>query len=557
MAQIYDLSMTTGRRLGDVEGGRLMVASNKVDAIIVGAGHNGLVTAGYLAKAGLKVTVLERRHIVGGTCTTEEIAPGFRISRTSYVAGMLLPEVVRDFRMKDHGFRVDVPDPSGFHPFPDGRYLLAYGDAAKRRQQLAKYSSRDAEAYEEFEKDLTRLGPFINEILRTTPPGFPPAGFKDYWTYLKLARKLQRLGKKDVRHLMELMTTSCAEYLDKRFESTEIKVTLAANGIIATSIGVMTPGSAYVLLHHIMGEAVGTEMAWGYVHGGMGSITSILARACRDLGVEIRTDAEVDQVLIQDSRVQGVVLKNGDELQSRAVVSNADPKRTFLQMVEARHLDPQFLKDIRNYKMHGCSVKVNCALAELPDWKCLPGQAPEAPHQRAMFEIAPSMEYLEQAFDDLKYGRPSQRPFIDGNIASTMDDSLAPEGKHVMSLYVQYGPYHLREGTWPEIREKVGDIVIDTLAEYAPNVTSAIIAREVLTPWDLEQEFGLTEGNAYQGEITPDQLFFLRPAPGWADYRSPVKGLYLCGAGAHPGGGVMGAAGMNASREILRDLRTH
>jgi phytoene dehydrogenase-like protein len=271
--------------------------------------------------------------------------------------------------------------------------------------------------------------------------------------------------------------------------------------------------------------------------------------------VEIRTNAEVDQVLVHDGRAQGVVLKNGDELRSRAVISNADPKRTFLQMVEARHLDPDFLKDIRNFKMHGCSIKVNCALGELPDWKCLPGRDPEAPHQRAMFQIAPSIEYLEQAFDDLKYGRPSRRPFIDGNIASTVDDSLAPKGKHVMSLYVQYGPYHLREGTWPEIREKVGDIVIDTLAEYAPTVANAIIAREVITPWDLEQEFGLTEGNAYQGEITPDQLFCLRPAPGWADYRSPVKGLFLCGAGTHPGGGVMGASGMNASREILRDLR--
>ncbi len=533
------------------------MAGSRVDAIIVGAGHNGLVTAGYLARAGLKVTVLERRHIVGGTCTTEEIAPGFRISRTSYVSGMLLPEIVRDFRMKEYGFHVHVPDPAGFFPFPDGRYYFAYGDAARRRQQLAKFSSRDVEAYEEFEKDLARLRPFIHEILRTTPPRFPPAGIKDYWAYLKLMRRVQSLGKKDVRHLMEFMTGSCAEYLDRRFESTEIKATLAVNSIIATSVGVMMPGSAYVLLHHVMGEAVGTEMAWGYVRGGMGSIAEILARACRDVGVEIRTGAEVDQVLVQNGRAQGVVLKDGDELRAKIVASCADPKRTFLRMVESRHLDPGFLEDIRKFKMHGCSIKVNCALGELPNWKCLPGQDPQAPHQRAMFQIAPSMEYLEQAFDDLKYGRPSRKPFIDGNIASTMDDSLAPKGKHVLSLYAQYGPYHLKEGTWPEIREKVGDIVIDTLAEYAPNIKSAIIAREVLTPVDFEQEFSLTEGNAYQGEITPDQVFFLRPAPGWADYRSPVQGLYLCGAGAHPGGGVMGASGMNASREILRDLRSH
>jgi phytoene dehydrogenase-like protein len=250
------------------------------------------------------------------------------------------------------------------------------------------------------------------------------------------------------------------------------------------------------------------------------------------------------------------VLAGGDELRARVVASSADPKHTLLQLVEAKHLDADFLRDIRNFKLQGCGIKVNCALAELPDWKCLPGKDPAAPHQRAMFEISPSMEYLERAFDDLKYGRPSQRPFIDGNIPSTIDDSLAPEGKHVMSLYAQYAPYHLRDGTWPEIREQVGDIVIDTLAEYAPNIKSAIIAREVITPWDLEREFGLTEGSAYQGEITPDQVFFLRPAPGYANYRSPVRGLYLCGAGAHPGGGVMGASGMNASREIRRDLRS-
>jgi phytoene dehydrogenase-like protein len=287
----------------------------------------------------------------------------------------------------------------------------------------------------------------------------------------------------------------------------------------------------------------------------MGGLTQALAGACRDRGVDIRTEAEVSRVLVKDGRVQGVALANGDEVRAPVIAANTDPKQTFLKMVEPQHLDDEFLEDIRNFKSQGSSIKVNCALGELPDWKCLPGQDPRAPQHRAIFEILHSMEYLEQAFDDLKYGRPSRRPFVEGTIASTFDDSLAPEGKHVLSLFVQYGPYNLKEGTWPEIREKVGDVVIDTLAEYAPNIKSAIIARDVVTPWDLEQEYGLTQGNIFQGEITPDQLFCLRPAMGYADYRTPVKGLYLCGSGAHPGGGVMGGPGRNANREILRDLK--
>ncbi len=531
-----------------------MSTNSKADAIVVGGGHNGLITAGYLAKAGLKVTVLERRPIVGGACVTEEIAPGFRVSRTSYACSLLMPEIVRDFRMKEQGFHVYTSDPAGFVPFPDGRYLLTYSDTARFNQQVSKFSARDAGALEEFESDLSRLRPLVEDILRTTPPNFPPSRIKDYWSFLKLARKVKRLDKKDLRFFMELMTASCAEILDKRFESTEIKATLAHQGTIGACVGVMSPGSAYVMLHDSVGGVDGKPGAWGYVRGGMGALTQILARTCRDRGVEIRTEAEVERILVRTGRAQGVVLQNGDELHSRIVVANTDPKRTFLEMIEAQHLDAGFLEDIRNFKIEGSSIKVNCALGELPNWKCLPGQDPKAPQHRAMIEIGPSMEYLEQAFDDMKYGRPSRRPFIEGTIASTVDDSLAPEGKHVLSLFVQYGPYHLKEGSWPEIREEVGDNIIDTLAEYAPNIKSAIIAREVISPWDLEQEFGITGGQIFHGEISQDQLFCLRPAWGWADYRTPVRGLYLCGSGAHPGGGVMGGPGMNASREILRDF---
>ncbi|MEE9229551.1 MAG: NAD(P)/FAD-dependent oxidoreductase [Acidobacteriota bacterium] len=532
------------------------MSRSKVDAIVIGGGHNGLIAAGYLAKAGLKVTVLEKRSIVGGACVTEEIAPGFRVSRTSYVSSLMLPEVIRDFRMVERGYEVMIPDPSSFWVYPDGRYFLTHrADPVKQREEISKFSKKDVGAFERFDQDLMRLRPLLDDIMRTTPPKFPPVGIKDYWSYLRLGRKVQALGKKDMRHFMELMMASSAEYLDKRFESTEMKATIATSGTVGTGVGVMTPGSAYVILHHVMGGVNGIPGAWGYVRGGMGSITKVLAEACKEWGVEIRTDSQVEKVLVRNGRASGVVLKNGDELQSRMVVSNADPKRTYLGFVDSEHLDPEFLEDIRKFKIQGTSIKVNCALSELPDWKCLPGKDPAAPHHQAMFAIAPSMDYLEEAFDDMKYGRPSRRPIIDGNIASVMDDSLAPKGKHVMSLFVQYAPYHLKEGTWPEIREKVADVIIDTIAEYAPNIKSAIIARDVLSPWDLEQQYGLTEGNIFHGEITPDQIFFMRPAPGWAHYRCPLRGLYLCGSGAHPGGGVMGGPGMNASREILRDLR--
>ncbi|HXH28338.1 MAG TPA: NAD(P)/FAD-dependent oxidoreductase [Candidatus Polarisedimenticolia bacterium] len=531
-----------------------MASNGRTDAIVVGGGHNGLITAGYLARAGLKVTLFERRPIVGGSCVTEEIAPGFRVPRTSYVCSLLLPEITRDFRLKDHGFQVYMLDPGAFLPYPDGRYMLNWFDQERARREYAKFSARDAETFWTRMDELGRLTPFIEEIQRTTPPSFPPRGLRDGWAFWKLWRRLRKLERRDLKHLVELMTASAAEYLDRRFESTEIKASLAVSATIGSCVGVMTPGSAYVLLHHLIGNVDGVAGAWGYVRGGMGGLTQALARACEGLGVSIHTGSEVERILVRDGRAEGVVLKNGDEHRARVVASNADPKRTYLTLVEPRHLDGEFLDDIRRFKIQGSSIKVNCALSELPNWTCLPGQDPASPHQRALFEIAPSMVYLEEAFDDLKYGRPSRRPMIEGAVPSTVDDSLAPKGRHVMSMFVQYAPYHLKEGTWPEIRERVADNIIDTLAEYAPNIKKAIIARDVVSPWDLEQEYGLTEGNIFHGEITPDQIFFLRPAMGWADYRSPLRGLYLCGSGAHPGGGVMGGPGLNASREILKDL---
>jgi len=372
----------------------------------------------------------------------------------------------------------------------------------------------------------------------------------------KLGRRMLKLGDRKLKHLLELMTASCYDYLSKRFESDEVMAALAINGLIGTCVGPMTPGSAAVMLHHsIGGQIEGQTGAWGYVRGGMGGLADAFLKSVQDLGVEVRTSAEVSRFLVEGGVCRGVALKNGDEIRGRLVASNLDPRRTFINLMDKGVLEDDFVQAIRNFSMQGSSIKVNCALSELPNWKAIPGQDPKAPHQAAMFEIGPNIEYLERAYDDLKYGRPSRHPMIDGNVASVLDDSLCPKGHHVMSLFVQYGPYKLKEGTWPEIREKVGDNIIDNLAEYAPNIKKAIIGREVLSPWDMERVFGLTEGNIFQGEMTPNQLFFLRPAPRYANYRTPVRGLYLCGSGAHPGGGVMGAPGRNAAREILKDLR--
>ena len=532
------------------------MAATRYDAIIVGGGHNGLVAAGYLAKERLKVLVLERRHIVGGACVTEELIPGYRVTRTSYVCSLLMPDIIRDFRMADYGFQVLIPEPHTFYPQPDGRYMLWSADRAARAREVAKFSAKDAVAMDRFEDELALLQPFIDEILRTTPPQFPPRGLREMFEFARFGRRVHKIGEKRLRHFLELMTASCADYLSKRFESEPVRAALAINGMIGTCVGPFSPGSAAVMLHHSIGSSIeGQPGAWGYVRGGMSGIANALLGAVKDLGVEVRTEAEVARFIVEDGVCRGVSLANGDEYRARVVASNLDPRRTFLNLVEPGVLDDGFVQDIRNFRIQGSSIKVNLALSGLPDWKCIPGQDPKAPHQQAMFEIAPSLEYLERAYDDMKYGRPSLRPLIDGNVASVLDDSLCPKGHHVMSLFVQWGPYHLKEGTWPEIREKVGDQIIDTLEEFVPNIRKITLAREVLSPWDMEKIFGLTEGNIFHGEMTPDQLFFLRPAPRYANYRTPIRGLYLCGSGAHPGGGVMGAPGKNAAREILRDIR--
>jgi phytoene dehydrogenase-like protein len=523
--------------------------AQKYDAIVIGGGHNGLTTAAYLARAGKKVVVVERRHVVGGAAVTEEIYPGFKYSVCSYVVSLLRPEVMRELELARYDLEI-IPLDSTFTPLREGNYLVRWGDHAQTRRELLRHSLTDADAYEQFGNLMHQMALAVKPMLAVIPPDPVGLHMRDLFELARLSQRFRAMDEKLLYALAKLMTMSSADYLNEWFETEILKATMSASGIIGTFMGPRSPGSAYVLLHHYMGELDGSFRAWGFARGGMGSISRAIAGAAQKYGAEIRVNAAVEQVLVKNGRTCGVALKGGEEIQSDIVVSGVDPKRTFLKMLEPKQLEPEFVAQVKNLKMRGSSGKVNLALDALPDFTCLPGNGP---HLRGAISISPSIDYIEMAYDDAKYGNYSRRPYLDIIIPSTLDPSMAPPGKHVMSIFVQYAPYHLKSGTWPEKREAFGDTVIDTLCEYAPNLKDIILHRQVVTPWDLEQEFGLTEGNIFQGELTLDQLFFLRPLPGWARYRTPIKGLYLCGAGTHPGGGVMAAAGRLAALEIQKD----
>jgi phytoene dehydrogenase-like protein len=527
------------------------------DALIIGGGHNGLVTAAYLARAGRTVLVLERRHVLGGAAVTEEVFPGFKFSVCSYVVSLLRPEIIRELDLARHGLEI-LPLDGTFTPMPDGEYLWRMNDHARTRREIARHSPIDAEAYDEYGKAMADMGRFVKPILSLTPPdptSLDPRGLMDL---LGLARRFQGLTARDQQNLLQLMTTSAVDLLDRWFETDVLKATMSASGIIGTFLGVRSPGTAYVLLHHSMGEIDGAFRSWGLAKGGTGAISNAIAGAARAAGAEIRTEAPVAKILVTGGRATGVALQNGDEIRARVVASSVDPRLTFLRMIGAEHLPGEFVEDIERYKFRGSSGKVNLALDALPDFRSTPrdtaGLAPHA-HLRGAVSISPSVDYMERAYDEAKYGRFSRRPYIDTVIASLTDPSVAPPGKHVMSCFVQYAPYHLTEGTWDERKEAFGDTVIETLTEHAPNLKDIILHRQVVTPLDLEREFGLSEGNIFQGELTLEQLFFLRPAPGWAQYRTPVRNLYMCGSAAHPGGGIMGASGRNAAMKILKDRK--
>jgi phytoene dehydrogenase-like protein len=520
------------------------------DAIVIGGGHNGLVTAAYLARAGKKVLVLERREMVGGCAVTESIWPGYRVSTGAYLSSLLQERIVRELELERYGYRVDAKDPAFFSAFPDGRTFFMWQDRAKTLEEIAKFSRRDAEIYPAYEDQLERIARVVESLLLTTPPPFPPRGPLDFAEYLKLAGKLRGLSGKDLTALVKIFTQSAAELLDEWFESEKVKVTLATDGVIGANGGPRSPGTAYILLHHCMGGVGGHRGLWGFVRGGMGTVAEAIAGAAQARGVEIRTEAPVAKVLVRDGRARGVVLQSGEEISARAVASNLDPKVTFLRLVEPSELDVDFLAAIQRFRIEGTSTKINLALSGLPEFRALPGTP--GPQHRATMHICPDIEYVERAWDDAKYGRPSERPLLELTIPTMYDPSLAPPGHHVMGIFLQYAPYTLREGTWDELREPFGDRVIRLIEEYAPNMGSIVEHRQVLTPLDLERRFGITGGNIFHGEMSLDQMFVMRPVAGWARYRTPVRGLFLCGSGAHPGGGVMGAPGYNCAREMLK-----
>jgi phytoene dehydrogenase-like protein len=520
------------------------------DAIVVGAGHNGLVTACYLARAGLRVLVLERRYLVGGACVTEETFPGFQVSTAAYVNSLFREEIVRDLRLAGYGFEVLARQPSSFTPLLDGRSLLLGSDAELNRREISKFSARDAERFPSYEAMLDRVAAFVEPTITGTPPNVLRPGVRDLWSLLTLGRSFSRLGSA-ASDAVEILTGSARTLLDRWFESDELKATLATDAIIGAMASPSMPGTGYVLLHHVMGETGGKRGTWGYVRGGMGGLTQALAGAAGDLGVDIRCDAEVSRILVRAGHVTGVALASGDEYHAPVVASNADARVTFRRLLDAGELPAEFVAAVDRINYESASLKINVALAELPSFRACPGVEP-GPQHRGTIHICPGLDYIERAYDDAKYGRPSERPVLECTIPSVVDPTVAPAGRHLMSIFVQYAPYALRESSWDDIGERFADRCFDVLDEYAPNFRRAVLARQVLTPLDLERTFNLTGGNIFQGAMTPGQLFSFRPVPGYAGYRTPVKGLYICGAAAHPGGGVMGAPGWNAAREILR-----
>jgi phytoene dehydrogenase-like protein len=521
--------------------------ARRYDAIVIGGGHNGLVSAAYLARGGLSVVVCERRHVLGGAAVTEEVFPGFRFSVASYVVSLLRPEIIRELQLSRHGLEI-LPLDGTFTPL-EKDYLWRTNDHGHTLRELRRWSADDAEAYDEYGRLMVQMARFIKPILSVVPPDPTRLDPRPWLPLIALGRDFAGLRAEQKSAFIQLMTMSAAEFLDRWFETDPLKATMSASGVIGTFQGVRSPGTAYVLLHHYMGEIDGAFRSWGIPRGGTGGISEAIASAARAAGAEIRTEAAVKQIAVKQERASGVVLNSGEELEADFVLSSLDARLTFLGLLESGNLDAEFESEVRRYKLRGSSGKVNLALDALPSFTCLPGRGE---HLRGAISFSPSVDYMERAYDDAKYGNFSRRPYIDMVIPTLVDPSMAPPGKHVMSCFVQYAPYKLAEGTWDEQRQAFGDAVIDTIAERAPNIRDIIIDRQVLTPLDIESTFGLTEGNIFQGELSLEQLFFNRPVPRWARYRTPVRDLWMCGSATHPGGGIMGAPGRIAALEVLK-----
>ncbi len=523
-------------------------------AIVIGAGHNGLTAAAYLAKAGISTLVLERREIVGGCCVTEEIAPGCRASTTSYIASMLRPTVIRDLELGAHGLRMVPCDPGLLVPFADGSVVPWWADRERTVVEFRKHSARDAETFVRVDEQLKRLARYLQPFFLEPPPDPSLRGAGGLLELLRVGKRFRGMQGNEAAELISFLTGSLGDFLDRNYESEKIKTMFLANNVYGKHGGPYDAGSALGLLFHLLSGGDGEIQGfYGHVIGGMGSITQALASACRKAGVEILTSAPVAKVLVKDGAVRGVVLEDGSEISSALVLSNADPKRTFLGLVEARELPEDFRRAISGIKMDGPCAKVNFVLSEEPRVTGMPREWPI--EQRALFTLVPSLEFAEKCYDIAKFGEIPEELWVDCVVASNVDSTLAPVGKHVMTTFIQYVPYKLRGGTWDEKRELLGDRVVKKIAEFAPNVPGSIMARQVLTPLDLERTYGLTEGNIFHGDLSLEQLFFMRPVAGWAQYRTPIEGLYLCGAGAHPGGGVTGAPGYNAAHRVLSDWK--
>jgi phytoene dehydrogenase-like protein len=523
------------------------------DVVIVGGGHNGLVCACYLAGAGLKVRVLERRAIVGGAAVTEEFAPGFRNSTAAYTVSLLNPKIIRELKLAHHGLRIVERPFANFLPLPDGRSFRLGPTLADTQRELARFSARDAQRLPDYTLTIEAAADTLRDLVLKTPPNLG-GGWRDWLHALRFGGKLARLARSAQRDLWELMTRSAGDLLDYWFESDPVKAAFGFDAQVGHFASPYSPGSAYVLLHHAFGEVNGKRGTWGHALGGMGAISEAIAKEARARGVEITTGAEVISVRVKGKRAAGAALSDGSEIEARAVAAGVNPKLLYLRLVEPQALDPEFRSRIERWRCASGTFRMNVALSELPDFTCQPGSHAQ-PHHSSGIIIAPSLAYMERAYFDARTNGFSREPIVEMLIPSTVDPSLAPPGKHVASLFCQhFNPALPDGGNWDDEKEAAADVIVETVTRHAPNFKKSILARKILSPLDLERDFGLIGGDIFHGALTLDQLFSARPVLGYADYRSPVRGLYLCGAGAHPGGGVTGAPGHNAAREILRDL---
>jgi len=525
--------------------------ADKRDVIIIGGGHNGLVTAFYLAKAGFKPLVLERREQVGGAAVTEEFHPGFRCSTLAHSAGPLLPEIVHDMQLERHGLKLIAPEAGVTALSPDGRALVLYNDVKRAAQEIAKFSAKDAQQYPALEEALTKIGRVISEALKLAPPDIDNPSRSDLWGMLQTGRSLRKLGKKDMYRVLRWGPMAVADLVAEFFETELLRAVVAARGIFGAAMGPWSAGSSLVLLIRAAGDSHPAGSA-SFAVGGIGAVTQAMAAAAQAAGAEIRCGAEVKEVHVKDDAATSVVLGNGEEIAARAIISNADPRRTLLKLVDPTHLTPDFVLKLKNYRMPGTVAKVNLALSALPKFTALNGNQEAL---RGRIHIGPEIDYLERAFDEWKYGNFSQRPYLEVTIPSLTDPALAPAGKHVISVYMQYAPFKLKTGDWDQQRDALGNTVVRTLNEYAPGLAELVEGGQIITPKDLEETYGLTGGHIFHGELALDQFFTMRPLLDWARYGTTIQDLYLCGSGTHPGAGLTGGSGMNAAREIVKALR--